>query len=436
MVQNQFLFSAREVAILTVTKTLQGQDLQAALNHSLSQTGLLDKDKTLVTKLCYEYLRYKGQIDYILSKILFKKKKKLPFKLHVTLGLGSYEILYLEKVPEYASVNWYVEFVKKNVSSKFASLTNAVLRQVTRIRQEIQDQNFYRQDHPNKVSFLSRYYSCPKWIINIWLQNYGEDKCIQLLKNSLIPPPVGIRINQTLPEFEEVFSSLASYPHCLKKQTNALAFSKTPTEDIYPLEAQGVLSRQSLASLEALQATFPQSWPTPIWDACAGHGGKTSALLEWGITSIWISDIDLNKVVACRSELNRLRFSSIPLVFVADAKDTPPFKKNPHTIFLDVPCSGLGVLSRRPDIKWKANPKDMQRLLNVQSMMLNSTASILSSGDELIYMTCTLTTQENQKQIENLIHNSGLGFTLKFEKQTSVDSVLNEFFYTAQLKKK
>ncbi len=428
---------AREVVFQVLIKTLQGYDLQPVLNESLSKHKLLNRDARLVTHLCYGYLRYKGRIDYILSRLVSSKSlKKIPFNLLLYLGLGVYELLFLDKVPQYATVNWYVEAVKTRLSPRYAGLTNAVLRSVARGEKEIQSQEFFLYDSPSESHFLSRYFSCPKWIVSLWLSSYSYSGCKYLLEKSLLPPCLGLRINPAFPESTTLRQSLKSSTETLMSlgSEHLFVFEKSPIDSLFSLEQQGLISRQSPWSYQTLIQSQPRAWPAPIWDACAGHGGKTGALMEMGISGLWASDLSWSKVKFCQQELERLNLSPVPL-FVTDlSKNTSAFHKEPGSILLDVPCTGLGVLSRRPDIKWKRNYHDMEQLKKIQSQMLRQSLTKVADKGKIIYMTCTLNPAENQEQIQGLLEEKAKVVDLELEWTSPFVSLVNEFFYLAVLR--
>ena len=430
------LLQARQFIVQVLIKTLQGYDLQFVLNQALSGDVLQAKDARLVTQICYGYLRYKGWIDFVLSRLVISKKRKdLPFRLFLYLGLGIYELFFLDKVPQYATVNWYVEAVKRQLSPRHAGLTNAVLRSAARRQKEILSQEFFRYDSPSEVCFLSRYFSCPQWIVTLWLDSYGYFVCRYLLESSLQPPCLGLRINLTFPESTTLRQSLNSSRQRLMSLggEHLFVFDKSPLKGLFSLEEQGLISRQSPWSFQGLLQGQPKSWPLPVWDACAGHGGKTGALMEMGLSSIWASDLSWNKVKLCQQELHRLALPSIP-AFVTDLRQNMfAFHRSPGTVLLDVPCTGLGVLSRRPDIKWKRDYHDIERLKNIQSQMLRQSLNRVAAGGKIIYMTCTLNPGENQEQIQGLLEERPGVLDLEFEWTSPFVSPVNEFFYMAVL---
>jgi 16S rRNA (cytosine967-C5)-methyltransferase len=174
-----------------------------------------------------------------------------------------------------------------------------------------------------------------------------------------------------------------------------------------------------------------RDWLSPVWDACAGRGGKTTALLESVEGPVWASDISRDKVKGLRSELLRLFLPSAP-AFVHDAAGPHCLKRFPGTLLLDVPCSGLGVLSRRPDIKHKRNPKELERLSRIQLNILRHCLEGVPPGGQVFYVTCTLNPGENELLIQEHLFGEGRG--LRLERSFSpVFSGMNEFFYAAHL---
>lgn len=425
----------RTLIIDIVQSVLNGQDLQATLHKVLDRAELPSRDKHLATQICYNYFRLKNRLEYIISRMLTKKRSNLPIRLEVVLGLAVYELLYLDRVPEYATVHWYVDYVKKRLNPGLFKLSNAVLRKVARSGQELQKEEFYRQGAKSQEEFWSRYYSCPQWIVRILTEQYGPENCLALLQAFLKTPPVGLRINQTLSESEAVRQTFLTRPYLVRSLNYGLALKKTEEIDLKTLERNGLVSRQSLAVQEAIALMEPKSWSEPIWDMCAGRGGKTTLFLEEDLRSIWASDLLTSKLVDLKQELNRLSLPNIP-IFTHDARLRPPIKKYPKTVVLDVPCTGFGVLSRRPDIKWKRKQNDIERLGLIQERMLNMACQYLHRQGRLVYITCTLTQKENQKQIRRILDNQPHSFDLEFEWQNDFQNQLFEYFYVAVLRKK
>lgn len=426
---------ARDIVIRSISKVLRGQELQTCLNQEMQKSMLQERDKNLATMLTYNYLRIKKRLDYIISRYLHPGSEKLPKFFWYSMGLGLYEILYLEKIPVYATVNWYVEYIKKNISNKLSKTANAVLRQLSKETQKFREKEFYLRDRPNQITFWSRYYSCPEWIVNLWINSYGKSVCERFLTKTLQAPPLGIRINQTLTESNTLWESLCNDPELIDNLGYSLAFRKNPSSDLNNLEREGLISRQSLDIERLFQNLFVQNWQMPIWDCCAGHGGKTTLLLEKGLNSVLASDLCPKKLLHCKQEIQRLRLKDIPK-FVANAAKQAPLKKNPPTVLIDSPCSGLGVLNRRPDIKWKRTLGDLKKIAQLQKSILTAQSREMPSKGKIVYITCTTNLHENQKIIKNLLDSNSKDFELLQEIHPELEHNAREYFYAAEIQKK
>jgi 16S rRNA (cytosine967-C5)-methyltransferase len=422
--------NARNVARQVIDRTLQGAELQAALHRQLNSQILTEPDRHLTTQLVYGYFRLQFRLECIISRLLTKKKNSLPGSVFRLLCLGAYEICFLSRIPDFATVHWYVQHIKTHFTPRLAGLANAVLRRVCREKEDFLQRDFYAWDRPDRNTFLARYFSCPTWIVGLCLDAFGPEKGELVLSRCLHPPPVGLRFHPGACGWTELYAHLASRSSPRKQTFRGLALESAPDREIRKAETQGLLTRQSLAAQQALERVDPASWPRPVWDACAGRGLKTGQLLEEDCSPLWASDIHARKIVACRSELTRLHLPQIPL-FVSDAARPPLGRTKAYTILLDVPCSGLGVLSRRPDIKAKRRPEDILSLISLQSSLLTSCLSILPPGGRLIYMSCTFNPDENQNLVHQVLkQHPGKGRLLDLH-LPNPESVLGEYFFTA-----
>jgi 16S rRNA (cytosine967-C5)-methyltransferase len=424
--------SARKTALEVIDLTLQGLDLQGALNAALRSQALSGPDKNLATQLVYGFFRLQLRLEFILATYLTQGKDSLPAPVFRALSLGVYEICFLDRIPDYATVNWYVQTIKKRFSSRLAGVANAILRRVCREKKILTSREFYTYDHPDQETFWSRWYACPSWIIHICLQAFDQEKTEALLERALHPPPVGLRMNPTVPGWSDLYAQYRTTDNCIRCLGHGLALSAVPDQKIRSAEKDGLLTRQSLAAQEALEQEKPRSWPRPIWDACAGRGLKTGHLLESGCTELWASDIHSAKVLYCRRELARLHLPQVPL-FAADAAKPPLHRIRPQTILLDVPCSGLGVLSRRPDIKAKRSPRDLINLVQRQSALLTSCLATLPRGGRLIYISCTFNPDENGQIIRTVLGQDHILGELQTEHHPDPINPLGEYFYSASI---
>jgi 16S rRNA (cytosine967-C5)-methyltransferase len=422
---------ARQAALQSLRLILdQGYELQAGLDTVLSSRPLIPRDKALATELCYGYLRQKGRIEFLLSRFLKAPQKVSPPVFRI-LGVASYELLFSDRIPAYASLSWAVDLVKSRHGKGLSRMSNAVLRRLADIGAEHNDPALYSQDNPAEAVLLSRMYSAPQWLVELWADRFGPERTIHLLEASLSAPPLGLRFNMRHPAAPAFAEEQKHSEACLRSSRTGLALTRAP-ENMGRMLEQGVASRQSFAAQEALLALSPETWPEPVWDACSGRGGKSFLVAELG-KQVLASDINLSRLRGLVEENRRLGHR-VPC-FRASAAGPLPLRRAPRTVLLDVPCSGLGVLSRRPDIKWKQNPEGLQKLARLQEAMLRSAWSILSDEGSLVYMTCTMNPWENEHQVERFLANHPQA-TLKERYQTPADSPLREFFFSVLIRRK
>jgi len=428
---------SRAAALTAIENTLPvngkpGQDLQGALDFALR--SLPDpRDKGLATELTYGYFRLKGRMEHLVRAHLAKPEKTHPLIVRI-LALAAYELTVLTGVPSWASLSWAVDAVKCRFGQAQANVANAVLRRIQALGSEASKQSFYESSSHSSLQALCAWYSCPVWLYELWTHEYGEHKAFELMGTQLLPPINGIRCNATHSDAQACFDTLTRGGNILFAQYPWAGFAPGDTNpllsEVVGLEKKGVLSRQSAAVGDILNSLSYMSWPGPIWDACCGRGGKTTALLELNASRVISSDPNKRRLKGLIAEASRLGLVR-PVLFIADASK-PPLKPFEGTILLDAPCSGLGVLSRRPDAKWKRTRKDIDNLAHMQRNLLTSCASLLRSGGRIVYMTCTMSRQENDQQ-DSFLRSLGLSCELIYTPESG--NRLREFFWGGVWKK-
>ncbi|MDQ7833399.1 MAG: transcription antitermination factor NusB, partial [Desulfovibrionaceae bacterium] len=435
---------ARTAALEALAKALpsagkrlaRAMDLQAALDTVLTSRDMDPRDTALAVELAYGHARLRGRTEFLLARHL-KNPAGLPPPVFAAMSLAAHEILHLDRIPPYASVDWAVDRIKALAGSRLAGVANAVLRRMADEAGQVADMACCRTPGADATMVLSRYYSCPAWIVALWRQAYGDETTQRFLAAQIAAPPTGLRVNARKPGARALFKTLAALPGCLVAQFPTLAFA--PGTDfsragpgLDALLAAGRLSRQSAAAQLALTDLHPADWPGPVFDACAGRGGKTTHLLEATDHAVWAADVHRGRLRALRREVGRLGLPDIP-VFAASAL-SPPLNRSPGTILLDAPCSGLGVLSRRPDAKWKRTATDVADLARIQQGLLHAALDSLSPGGLAAYVTCTLTPAENREMVEQVVAKHP-GVRLESLLEPDPDSPLGEFFFTARLRR-
>lgn len=365
------------------------------------------RDRGLATELAYGYMRHKLRLEHLAALHLAKPERTHPMVLRAC-ALGAYELVFLDSVPAHATLSWTVEAVKQRLGQTHASVVNAVLRRIQTLGPDAREQEYFRETTRDEAHFARVWHSCPDWLFALWRKDYGPERAARLLSAQSLPPLTGVRVNMTRQGADTLIDSLQTAPGCVAARAPWFGFApgrQEALEGIYGLEQSGALSRQSVAVGEALHSLGASAWQAPVWDACAGRGGKSLALAELGVGPVLASDPSLKRLRHVTAEASRLGVPA-PRVFRCDAS-APALRPFSGTILLDAPCSGLGVLSRRPDAKWKRTQADVSALAALQGRIIESAAGTLASGGTLVYMTCTMTKAENEQQAQRI---ESLGF--------------------------
>lgn len=430
---------------------------QAALDTILRDARLPPSDAALCTELVYGVLRQKLWLERALGRFL-KRPEKLPAECLLVLTLAAYELAFLDRVPGYATVNWAVSRVRNRFGSGLAGVANASLRAFQREQDTVhqpEPRPECRLDEAKAVSCRAISYSLPAWILERWRRAYGPEAAAAYAEASLRRPVAGIRVNLSREDGPALRERLLREHNGIAIGRSGAAFPGGLPYEVKNLEREGRVSRQSPAVMEALETLEALERPGaprgPVWDACAGRGGKSLALLERGLDIRAASDTSFARLAAMRGELSRLGFASgwcsgatdhpeggkspkPPMLALADAA-TPPFAGPFAAIVLDVPCSGLGTLCRRPEIRLRRREADIAAYAAAQDGMLAAAARLLAEGGVIIYLTCTLLPEENEDRAAAFLAGHP-DFILESERTTPPDSPWNEFLYRAVLRRK
>lgn len=412
--------------------TAESYDLQHALNSTLRKQQHNRQQRAFITELCYGYFRRRISINSFVDSFL-RQPGKLPAICKDIIGLAAYEILHMSKTPEFASVDSAVRIVRKEYGKTLANVANGVLRNICRQAESYTSGAFFDAHVSQRVTRLSQRFSCPQWITKLWIEAYGEEQALVFLHASLQKPLTGVRINASCPSADALFQDLSAVAAYSDSDMYGLASDNLDVGAIERFEKEGALSRMSFSSQQALWSLHPDCFLPPVLDVCAGRGSKTLAIQERIRGLLFASDVNSAKVKQLAAEAIRLHQPQ-PNAFVSDASRLPIIAAKAQSIIIDAPCSGLGVLSRRPDIKHHRTVSDVETLCALQKRIVAECASKLSSGGMLGYITCTLTPEENERQIEEACRTNRM--IVESQWSTPTDGSQCEFFWTASLRKK
>lgn len=363
------------------------------------------RDRALATELVYGVIRWQGRLDWIIDQQITISPDKIDLPVRLVMRLAAYQLLFLDRIPPSAAVNEAVELIKTSQPPHVVRFVNGVLRTISR-KAEILKEAVSQGSMAERVAVR---YSYPVWLVQRWLSELGDEETEALCAASNEVPPTDIRVNTLKTTVEEMANALA-----------ALGFN-VQTGRLVP-EALHLRSiRTGLSSLsqyergefqvqdEASQLVAHLLQPQPgerVLDGCAGMGAKSTHLAQLMENHGKITAVDNQgwKLIRLMENAQRLQISCIEPLESDLLKLEPTEKLGPFDrILLDVPCSGLGVLRRNPDIKWRIRPKDFRRLHLLQRQMLSRVAAFLRPGGVLVYATCTFSSEENQATIQTFL---------------------------------
>lgn len=359
-------------------------------------SDLTPQDKALASNLVYGVLDRKITIDYILKKFIKMPLKKVaPFTLCV-LRMGVHQLIFMDKIPESAAVNESVKLVKNSKENRNAGFVNAVLRNVLR------SENLLPEG--NTAEDLSIRFSCPLWIVKEFLSEYGTNDAIKLLEESLKAPPLTVRVNTAKCEKADLIKAFTSEGVSFTdiEKEDALILNRGMDIKSNPQFKEGMFYVQDLASQRAVSHLAPKS-NTRVLDMCASPGSKsfTIAGLMKNTGEIVSCDLYENRVSLIEKAAKRLGLNIVKPI-VCDATVYNEALGEFDYILCDVPCSGLGVIRRKPEIKYKEQC-DFSELEKVQYKILCNAAKYLKEGGKILYSTCTLRNGENENLVKRFI---------------------------------
>ena len=376
------------------------------LNKFFSETQLEANEKSFDTALFYGVLDRKISIDYLLSLFIKKPLKKITPLTLEALRIAVYQIYFMDKIPESAAVNESVKLVKSSKEQFNASFVNGVLRNLLREKPELP------KDSDKKS--LSVRYSCPMWIIESLVEDYGKETAEEFLKESLLIPPVTLRVNRVRISADELMVKLKNENITSEKiDENTLKILGGIDVKESVCYREGLFHIQDLASSRSIEKLGLNAGMR-VLDLCSAPGGKsfTAAGIMENAGEICSFDLYEKRVQLIVKSAKRLGFDIIK-ASCADATKFNSAIGKFDAVICDVPCSGLGVIRRKPEIKYKES-EDFSALEKIQLNILNNAVLYLNENGKLLYTTCTVRKNENEKIVSNFLKNHN-DFYLEYE---------------------
>ena len=367
-----------------------------ALNHKIAVNK--PGSPAFVRELVYGVLERKLTLDHYIDQLLKEGIDSLRIQELTILRMGIYQLGYMDKVPEYAAISESLDLAKKYCKGK-AGLINGVLR-------EYQNKKIYltlpTRDE-DEIKYLSVKYSYAPWIIELWLKYYSVSFVEKLLDAGNETPPLTVRANWLKirkEDLKKVLRERGFEAEDGKICQNALYVkgSKILDSDLY---SYGLFTPQDEASMLVSEKIGVRQGDV-VMDVCAAPGGKTTAIAERmnNTGKIIASDIYRRKLDIVDKEAARLGITNIETRSWDATRVDSTMNKKADRVLVDAPCSGLGVIRRKPEIKYKEYSKEMKLLPDKQLAILSSSSSYVKPGGTLVYSTCTINPEENEKVVD------------------------------------
>ena len=393
--------NARRIALDVLCDVHQnGAFASLSLDEHLRNTRLSPADRRLVTSIVYGTLENELKIDYALDKLMDHPTHQ-PSQRDI-LRMSAYQILFLDRVPDSAAVNEAVKLVKAMNMEAASGFINAVLRNLSRGKEEIE----WPKKEDDLRTYLSIMGSFPMWLVDRLIADYGEEEAERVILFKEKEHPIVIRPNFnkiTDEQFETLLSKKdwrverGLAPHSwLVYGAQEITFDNDFKAGLFSIQGQS-----SMLAAEAVQVKNGMK----VLDACAAPGGKSAYLCEkMGLTGrVYSWELHDKRALLLEGVKRRLGLDNMRIT-VRDASEyREDFDTTLDAVLLDAPCAGLGVLSQKPDVKLRLKPEDIPAIVETQKKILNTVCRYVKKGGTLVYSTCSILPEENALQIQSFL---------------------------------
>ena len=375
-----------------------------ALDEALRKNpGVDPRDRGLATELVYGCTKYRGRLDWVINQFAKPKVEKMAPWIRNIIRLGLYQLIFLDKVPASAAINEAVKLAKKYGHQGTVKFVNGVLRNIQRNLDKIKYPNF----ETNPVEHLQVVYSHPYWMVKDWVERFGPQGALELCKYNNNPSPLWIRTNtlkNTRAELKEKLALEGVETVESSRTTEGLRIIGNVAIGQLSSFKQGLFTVQDESSILVGHSLIPKPGQV-LLDVCSGPGGKTSHLAQLMENQgrILAFDVHEHRLKLIEETCDRLGIKIVETILHDARQLRAIIKEQADGILVDAPCSGLGVLGRRPDARWQKRPEDITELVKIQKAILNEVAPLVKSGGTLVYSTCTITFEENNQVVEDFL---------------------------------
>jgi len=370
-------------------------DLEHKVDYRLADE-LEPRERARVREYVQNILRKCSYLDFLIGEFSSISMEEMKAQLKNILRLGTFEMLFMEGIPDYAAINEVVEIAKLSLGSKSGDLVNAILRNIQR-----DIDNLPKPQFKDRTKLVATTFSHPEWLVKRWSKRFGEREAFQLMQANNQPPQFYVRANNLRTKTENFK---------LRMEKSGIDFKESNwlpgyflVDSVQPFIQKGWMEK-GLCQIQDIPAGFAPTILDPkpgetIYDICAAPGTKAIQIsdLMKGEGTVIAVDINPNRLEKLAESALSYNAENIK-IRRADARDID--LKVTDGVLLDAPCTGTGVLSKRADLRWRRTENDLQDLVKLQEELLDEAVNMVKKGGRLVYSTCSLEEEENWGQIE------------------------------------
>ena len=426
--------SVRELALeILIEVNEHGQYSHLMLRDVLDKYQYLEKaERAFLTRLVEGTLERQIEMDYILDSFSKVKVRKMKPLIRNLLRMSVYQLKYMDKVPDSAVCNEAVKLAGKRGFRQLSGFVNGVLRNIARQK----DQISYPKE---KTENYCVRYSIPKWIVEMWMKDYGEEKTKVILEGFFKEKSLWIRTNLTAISPDELYRELMAEGITVERsKTLDYAFAISSFDHLSGLESfqKGLFYVQDISSMMVAEAAAPKEGDYVI-DVCAAPGGKSTHIAEKlkGTGMVEARDLTEYKVSLIQENIERHGLKNIQAVCMDATVHDEASMGKADILVCDLPCSGLGVMGKKTDIRYKMTPEKQKDLVELQREILSAVEGYLKDGGTLVYSTCTIHKQENEENVKWFLEKYPQYSLVSMEQMLPGETSADGFFIARLLKK-
>jgi 16S rRNA (cytosine967-C5)-methyltransferase len=376
--------------------------LERLLENEMKNSELVGPDKALLYELVHGVVRWMGRLDWVLNGFYKGQFSKAIPNLKNGLRVALYQILFLDRIPDHASVNEAVEFVKKLQGQKPADLTNAILRNIIRSKNAIR----FPDPEEDLVGYFAAYYSHPSWMVKRYIARFGKEETEKLLTANNEKPYLTLRTNllkTSIDEFKRLLDSVGLKYRSGKYFQDFIQLQNLTNITAWEYFTKGYFNIQDESTGLAVRL-LDVSENMRVLDLCSAPGGKTAYITVLMKDKGEVVAIDKfeSRLRLVEQNLKRLGITSVKSIAM-DALDYSG--EYFDRVLADVPCTGTGTLSKKPDIKWKKDIFDLRKMNELQYKLICKAAELVKPGGALVYSTCSIEPEENFDIVKKFLDN-------------------------------